>query len=137
MSCLASVTRRSAILQNNWSRQAQWHISRHSLTLSLALRNIYLMTSNWNSSYLKTKCFITRPLIIQHEISPPIFAYFLRKQGLHNEELHNLNDSPNIISVIKSRRISWEGQVPRMEEMRNAYKIIVGKPRRRWEDNII
>jgi hypothetical protein len=47
---------------------------------------------------------------------------------LHNEELRNLYCSPNIIRMIKSRRMRWAGQVPRMEETRNAYEILVGKP---------
>jgi hypothetical protein len=38
---------------------------------------------------------------------------------LHNEELHNLYTSPNIIRVIKSRRMRWAGHVGRMEWMRN------------------
>jgi hypothetical protein len=61
----------------------------------------------------------------------------------HSEELHNLYTSPNIIRVIKSRRIKWEGHVSRMGQMRNVYKILVGnpdgkrplgRPGRRWED---
>jgi hypothetical protein len=64
---------------------------------------------------------------------------------LHNEELYNLYSSPNIIRMIKSRRMRWAGHVARMEEARNAYGILVGKPegkrplgrrRRRWVDNI-
>jgi hypothetical protein len=47
---------------------------------------------------------------------------------LHNEELHNLYSSPNIIRMIKSRRIGRAGQVARMGEKRNAYEILVGKP---------
>jgi hypothetical protein len=47
---------------------------------------------------------------------------------LRNEELHCLYSSPNIIRVIKSRRMRWAGQKVRMGEMRNAYKILVGKP---------
>jgi hypothetical protein len=63
---------------------------------------------------------------------------------LHNEELQNLYSSPNIIRMIKSRR-RWNGHVARMGEKRNAYRILVGKPegkrplgrpRRRWVDNI-
>jgi hypothetical protein len=63
---------------------------------------------------------------------------------LHNEELHSLHSSPNIIRMIKSRRMKWVGHVMTMGEMRNAYKILVGKPqgkrpfgraRHRWEDN--
>jgi hypothetical protein len=46
---------------------------------------------------------------------------------LHSEELHNLYASPNIIRVIKSRRMRWAGHVARMGEMRNAYDILVGK----------
>jgi hypothetical protein len=47
---------------------------------------------------------------------------------LHNEELHNLYSSPNIIRMIKSRRMRWIGHVVRMGEKRNAYRILVGKP---------
>jgi hypothetical protein len=64
---------------------------------------------------------------------------------LHNEELHNLYASPSIIRVVKSSLIRWEGHLARVGEMRNAYKIFVGKPegkcplgryKHRWEDNI-
>jgi len=47
---------------------------------------------------------------------------------LHNKELYNLYASPSIISVIKLRRIRLAAHVVRMREMRNAYKIFVGKP---------
>jgi hypothetical protein len=47
---------------------------------------------------------------------------------LHNEELHNLYSSPNIIGMIKSRRLRWAGHVVRIREKRNAYRILVGKP---------
>jgi hypothetical protein len=50
----------------------------------------------------------------------------LRK--MHNEELHNLYSSPNIIRIIKSRRMKWAGHVTRMRESRNIYRILVGKP---------
>jgi hypothetical protein len=64
---------------------------------------------------------------------------------LHNEELHNLYSSPSIIRIIKSRRMRWTGHVARMVEERNMYRLLVGKPkvkrplgrpRRRWIDNI-
>jgi hypothetical protein len=64
---------------------------------------------------------------------------------LHNEELHNLCSSPNIIRAIKSRKMRWAGHVAQMGKTRNTYKILVGKPEqtiplgrptRRWEDNI-
>jgi hypothetical protein len=47
---------------------------------------------------------------------------------LHNEELHNLYSSPNIIRVIKSRWMRCPGHVALVEEKRNAYRILVGKP---------
>ena len=61
---------------------------------------------------------------------------------LHNEELNDLYSSPNILRVINSRRMRWAGHVARM---RGVYRVLVGKPegnrplgrpRRRWEDNI-
>jgi hypothetical protein len=63
---------------------------------------------------------------------------------LHNEELRDLYSSPSIIRIIKSRRMRWEGHVARMGEKRNSYRLLVGKPegkplgrpRRRWVDNI-
>jgi hypothetical protein len=62
---------------------------------------------------------------------------------LHNEELHNLYSSPDIIRQVKSRRMRWTGHVARMREERKVYKVLVGRPegksplgrpRRRWED---
>jgi hypothetical protein len=47
---------------------------------------------------------------------------------LHNEGLHNLYASPNIIRVIKSKRLRGVGHVTRMGEMRNGYKKLIGKP---------
>ncbi|KAJ4445744.1 hypothetical protein ANN_12429 [Periplaneta americana] len=64
---------------------------------------------------------------------------------LHNAELHALYSSPDVIRNIKSRRLRWAGHVARMGESRNAYSVLVGRPegkrplgrpRRRWEDNI-
>jgi len=64
---------------------------------------------------------------------------------LHNEELNYLYSSPNIMRMIKSRRMRWDQHVARMGEERGAYRFLVGKPegkravgrpRRRWVDNI-
>jgi hypothetical protein len=64
---------------------------------------------------------------------------------LHNEELNDMYSSPNIIWVIKSRKMRWTGHVARMGEGRGAYRILVGRPegrrplgrpRRRCENNI-
>jgi hypothetical protein len=64
---------------------------------------------------------------------------------LHNDELQDLYSSPNIVRVIKSRRMRWAGHVARMGEGRGAHRVLVGRPegkrplgrpRSRWEDNI-
>jgi hypothetical protein len=64
---------------------------------------------------------------------------------LHNEEPNNLYSSQNIIRVIKSRPMRWAGHVARMGKKRGAYRILVGRPvgrqplgrpRRRWLDNV-
>jgi hypothetical protein len=47
---------------------------------------------------------------------------------LHNEELRDLYSSPSIIRIIKTRRMRWVGHVSRMGEIRNAYRLFVGKP---------
>ena len=64
---------------------------------------------------------------------------------LHNEELNDLYCSPNIVRVIKSTRMRWAGHVARMGEERVVYRVLVrkpegrrplGRPRRRWVNNI-
>jgi hypothetical protein len=63
----------------------------------------------------------------------------------HNDELHSLYSSPNIVRVIKSRRMRWAGHAAHMGEGRGVYRVLVGRPevkrpvgrpRRRWEENI-
>jgi hypothetical protein len=64
---------------------------------------------------------------------------------LHYDELHSLYSSPNIVRVIKTRRMRWTGHVASMGERTGIYRVLVGRPegkrplgrpRRRWEDNI-
>jgi len=64
---------------------------------------------------------------------------------LHNEKLNGLYPAPNIVWVIKSRRMRWAGHVARMGKRRGVYRVLVGKlegkrplgrSRRRWEDSI-
>jgi hypothetical protein len=64
---------------------------------------------------------------------------------LHNEELNNLHSSPNIVRVIKSRRMRWVWHIASTGERRGVYRVLVGilegkrplgRPRCGWEDNI-
>jgi hypothetical protein len=66
-------------------------------------------------------------------------------EKLHNEVLNDLYSLPNIVRVVKLRRMRWAGHVARMGEDRGVHRVLVGKPeekkplgrpRRRWEDNI-
>jgi hypothetical protein len=65
-------------------------------------------------------------------------------EKLHNEELNDLYSLPNIVWVVKSRRMRWAGHVARVGEDRGVHRVLVGKPegkrplgrpRRRWEDD--
>jgi hypothetical protein len=47
---------------------------------------------------------------------------------LHNKELYALCSSPNIIRVIKTKRLRWAGHVARIGERRGAYRVLVGRP---------
>jgi len=69
----------------------------------------------------------------------------IKYRKLHNEVLNGLCSSPNIVQVIKSRRMRWAGHVPCMGKRRGIYRVLVGKPagkrplgrpRHRWEDNV-
>jgi hypothetical protein len=68
-----------------------------------------------------------------------------RWRKLHNEKVHDLYPSPNVIRIIKSRKMRWARHVARMEEKNIEYMLFVekpegkrplGRPRRRWVDNI-
>jgi hypothetical protein len=65
---------------------------------------------------------------------------------LHNDEFHSLYSSPNIVRVIKSSRMRWAGHAAHVGEGRDVYRGLVlrpegkrplGRPRRRWEYNMM
>ena len=106
-------------------------VCQHSLTNTCALHSAHQITY-----YLVTGR-------ISVSIDTTLITGEWRK--LHNEELKGLYSSPNIVRVIKSRRMRWAGHVARMGEGRGVYKVLVGKPegkrplgrpRRRRENNI-
>jgi hypothetical protein len=101
---------------------------------------------------MKTQLSLFSIKCILQVIKPPTRVFGPKRdevtgewRRLHNKELYALYSSPNIIRVIKSRGPTWAGHVARMGERRGAYRALVGKPegrrplgrpRRRWEDNI-
>jgi hypothetical protein len=87
--------------------------------------------------------------VFENSVLRKIFGPKSEEDGLwrklRNDELHDLNSSPNIVRVIKSRRMRWAGHVACMGEWRGAYRVLVGRPkgkrplgrpRHRREDNI-
>jgi hypothetical protein len=90
---------------------------------------------------LREEC---RPRVLMRIFGPKRDEITGERRRLHNK-LYAFSFSPDIIRVIKSRRLRWEGHVARMGESRGACRGLVGKPegsrllgrpRRRWEDNI-
>ena len=74
-----------------------------------------------------------------------MFTIIPEWRKLHNEKLGDLYSLPNIVRVVKSRRMRWAGHVALMGVGRGVHRVLVGKPegkrplgrpRRRWEDNI-
>jgi hypothetical protein len=97
----------------------------------------------WLNTFSKIKQYVNRVLRGIFGLKRDEVTGEWRK--LHNKELRDLYSSPSIIRIIKSRRMRWAGHVARMGEKRNAYRLLVGKPegkiplgrpRRRWVDNI-
>jgi hypothetical protein len=89
--------------------------------------------------------------VLENRVLRRIFGPKREEDGswrkMHNDELHGLYSSPNIVRMIKSRRMRWRwaGHVARMGDGRDVYRVLVGRPERkrplgrprhRWEDNI-
>jgi hypothetical protein len=71
--------------------------------------------------------------VFENRVLRRIFGPKSKEDGswrkLHNDEHHSLYSSPNIVKVIKSRRMRWAGHVARMGEGRGVYRVLVGKPK--------
>ena len=83
------------------------------------------------------------PHLLSYTLVYDHFQLTVAESVLHNEALSDLYCSPNIVRVIKSRRMRWAGHVARMGEGRGVYRVLVGKPegkrtfgRRSGRDNI-
>jgi len=81
---------------------------------------------------IKTECFpelrVFENMVLRRIFGPRRDEVTGEWRRLHNEELNDLKSSPNVVRVIKSRRIRWAGHVARMGEEREVYRFLVGKP---------
>ena len=93
----------------------------------------------------ETKLRVFENMVLRRIFEPRRDEVTGQWRRLHNEELNDLYCSPNIVRVIKWRRMRWAGHVARIGEERAVYRVLVGKPegrrplgrpRRRWVDNI-
>ena len=158
-----TLTNQNSIAEEIKSRLRSGKACYHSMQNALSSR---LLSKNLNIKIYRTKIFPvvlygceTWSLTLREERRLRVFeSMVLRRlfgprrdevtgdwRRLHNEELNDLYSSPNIVWVIKSRRVRWAGHVARMGEERGVYRVLVGKPegrrplgrpRRRWVDNI-
>jgi hypothetical protein len=109
---------------------------------------LWLIVSGYNTAMLRFGSHPTNPLILGEELRLRVFENGgLRKifgpkreedgswRQLHNDELHDLYSSPNIVRVIKSRKMKWAGYVARMERGRVFTGFWLGCPKARdhWE----
>ena len=101
----------------------------------------YILNYFW--PLLRKSVFENR--VLRRVFGPKRDAVTGERRKLHNEELSDLYTLPNIVRVVKSRRMRWAGHVVRMGQARGVYRVLVGKPegkrpmvrpRCRWEDNI-
>jgi hypothetical protein len=106
------------------------------------LRMVYWTV--WKKNLILICCSLLRNRVLRRIFGPKRDEVTGEWRKLHNEELNGLYSLPNIVRVIKSRRLRWAGHVARMGEGRSVYRILVGKPegkrplgrpRHRWEDN--
>jgi hypothetical protein len=87
----------------------------------------------------------TDSVVVRRVFGPKRYEVTGEWRKLRNEELNDMYSIPNIVRVVKLRRMRWAGHVARMGEKRVVHRVLVGKPegkrplgrpRRRWEDNI-
>ena len=112
---------------------------------------VYLTGKSWIKYHIMNiwELIFNRIRVFENRILRRIFGPNRDDNGewrrIHNEELHCLYRSPYVVRVIKSRRLRWAWHVARMEEGTSAFKMLtdkptgkipLGRPRRRWEDNI-
>ena len=115
-------------------------------TLNSSMKRIYkLMNYSFNHENILRIYYYVINRALKRVFGPKRDEVTGEWRKLHNEELSDLYSLPNIVRVVKSRRMRWAGHVVRMGEGKGVHRVMVGKPegkkpvgipRHRWEDNI-
>ena len=126
-----------------------WLLSKHlkiKIYRTIILPVVLYGCDTWSLTLReKGKLRVSENMVLRRIFGPRRDEVTEEWRRLHNEELNDLYSSPNIVRVIKSRRIRWAGHVARMGEERGCIGSLwgkpegrrpLGKPRRRWVDNI-
>ena len=134
------------MMQNLWSSSLLSKHTKVKIYLTIILPIVLYGCENWSLTLREERRLrVFENMVLRVMFEPKRDQVTGEWRKLHNEELNDLYYSPNIVGVIKSRRMRWAGHVARMRERRGVYRVLVGKPqgqrplgrpRRRWEDNI-
>ena len=142
-------------LSKSWKTNQQWHhLVQNLLSSSLLSKSIKIKIyktmilpvvlygyETWSLALREER----RLRVLRRMFGPKREEVTRQWRKLHNVELNDLYFSPNIFRVIKSRRMRLAEHVACMGEWRGVYRVLVGKPegrrplgrpRRRWENNI-
>ena len=99
----------------------------------------------WIDTDILKECIASMNRVLRRVFGPKRDEVTGEWRKLRNEELRGLYSLPNIVRVVKSRRMRWAGHVARMGEGRGVHRVLVGKPegkrrlgrpRHRWDNNI-
>ena len=130
-----------------WERDVRVVIIFGTIVIKIAILPVVLYgCETWSLTlWEERRLSVFENRVLRRVFGPKIDGVRWELRKLHNEELCDLYSLPNIVRVVKSRRMRWVGHVARMGDGRGVHRVLIGKPegkrplgrpRRRWEDNI-
>ena len=129
-----TLTNQNSVAEEIKGRLRSGNACYHSVQNLLSSRSIILPVvlygcETWSLTLWKEKKLrVFENMVLRRIFGPRRDEVTGEWRRLHNEELNDLYSSPNIVRVIKSKRVRWAGHVARMGDERGLYRILVGKP---------